>query len=91
MAKRNSRFGEWMERATLVVLRLVITAIGVVALQQGIWWEKSFNVRFGRFGIGPTLDWIILGVIFTVAGLIPWNRVSNWLEKRDAKKKRRHY
>jgi fucose 4-O-acetylase-like acetyltransferase len=88
MAKRNSRFGEWMGRATLVVLGLVITAIGVIALQQGIWWEKSLNARFGRFGIRPTLDWIVLGVIFTTAGFIPWNRISDWLEKRDANKRR---
>ncbi len=65
-------------------------ALGVLALQQGIWWEKSFNARLGRFGTRTTLDWIALGVIFIVAGLLPWNRISNWLEKRDAGKKRRH-
>ena len=90
MEKRNSKFGEWMARIAIVVPGLAITTIGVVALQQGIWWEKSFNARFGRFGIRPTLDWIVLGVILTVAGLLPWNRISRWLENRDAKKKRRH-
>ena len=80
-----------MVRPTLVVLGLAITAIGVVALQQGIWWEKSFNARFGRFGITPTLNWIVLGVISLALGLMPWNRISNWLEKRDAKEKRKPY
>jgi hypothetical protein len=90
MEKRNSRFGEWRVRAALVVPGLVSIALGVLALQQGIWWEKGFSERFGRFGTTPTLNWIVLGVIFTAIGLLPWNRISDWLEKRDAKK-RRHY
>ena len=77
-----------MVRATLVVPGLAMIALAVLALQQGIWWEKSFNARFGPFAMRPTLDWIALGAIFIVAGLLPWNRISNWLDKRDAGKKR---
>jgi hypothetical protein len=90
MEKRNSRFGEWIARAALVVPGFAMIALGVLALQQDISWEKRFSERFGRFEITPTLNWIVLGVIFSVIGFVPWNRISNWLDKRDAKKRRRY-
>ncbi|HEY1468422.1 MAG TPA: hypothetical protein VGF61_05220 [Candidatus Acidoferrum sp.] len=91
MEKKNSRFGDWIVRAALAVPGLAMIALGVLALQQGIWWEKVFSQRFGRFGIRPTLDLIVLGIIFTAIGLMPWNRISDWLQKRDAKKRPKHY
>ena len=89
MRKKSS--GGWVVRLALVVPGLALALLGLLSIRQGVAWHLSYSASAGRFGIRPTLDWIVFGVLMILAGVLPWQSISNWLEKRDAKKRRSHY
>jgi hypothetical protein len=80
-----------MVRLALVVPGLALAIFGLLSIRQGVAWHLSYSARAGRFGMRPTLDWVVFGVLMILAGVLPWQSISDWLDKRDAKKRRRHY
>jgi hypothetical protein len=65
-------------RALAVVGGLIAVLLGWCAQSQDIFWQTGRNARLGVETSTPTLSWIIFGILFILAGLIPWK----WLSRR---------
>jgi hypothetical protein len=62
----------WRLRLYLVVFGAVVAATGFAAIHMGYWWIARYNTRLGRPGFAPSLDFVFLGLIIVIIGLIPW-------------------
>jgi hypothetical protein len=53
----------------------LVAAMGFYGYVHGSRWFRGYNATTGTFGIGPTLGFVALGLVFVVIGLIPWERI----------------
>jgi hypothetical protein len=65
-------------RIIALICGSISLSLGWGAIFQGYWWHAGFNPKLGRVTTGPTLAWVVYGVILLVAGIFPWK----WLFKR---------
>ena len=79
---------EWPGRLGLVIFGVALLLFGYFEWRHGYFWHVSFNERFGRPSFVPALWLMALGSLFTLTGLMPWNRISEWLERRDASRRK---
>jgi len=83
MSPKYRSSSEWPSHLGLVVFGVVLLLFGYFEWRHGRFWHASFNERFGRPGFVPALWLMALGVLFTLIGLMPWGRISEWLDRRD--------
>jgi hypothetical protein len=87
-SKAPSQSKYWPLHVVLIAFGLATIFSGIVGLTDEHWWVASFNARLGRVGKAPTLGYIALGSIFLVIGVLPWKRISDWLEKRNLRNRK---
>ena len=82
---------DWILRVVLVILGLFFVIFGLFEFTHGYFWHVSFSERFGRVAFTPALGLTAFGAIILMIGILPWQRISNWLERRDSnRRKSRH-
>jgi hypothetical protein len=82
--QKSSQSGDWVVRLVPGIFGLYLMLVGFFEYKQGHFWHVSFSERFGRPTFTPSLQRIALGIIFLLVGILPWRRISNWLERRDS-------
>ena len=71
----------WRARVILIAVGGSLIFLGREIIQQGDLWVAGYNARFGRFGYGPSLDYVMFGIAFVLVGIIPWKPVFLLLER----------
>jgi H+/Cl- antiporter ClcA len=88
MTQRPSNSKEWPLKLFIAGVGIATAMFGVFEIKHGIFWHTSFNERFGRVGFTPALGFIALGLLFFLIGVLPWRQISDWLERRESRRKR---
>jgi len=55
--------------------------LGATGLRNGVGWIASFNAQLGRVVFSNPLDWLLMGALFVLMGIFPWNRIFERLNK----------
>ena len=73
---RSIRF--FYVRLAIVAFGLLVAAPGLYAWIHGNYWYKTFDPRFSRIGIGPTLMFVFFGFFIVLFGLFSngWEEIS---------------
>jgi vacuolar-type H+-ATPase subunit I/STV1 len=88
MKQKSSRAGDWRVQAVLAGFGLCLMLFGYFEYKHGYFWHVSFSERFARAAFTPALSLIAFGAFLFLLGILPWQRISDWLERRDAKRRK---
>jgi hypothetical protein len=89
MKPKPQRAGNWLVQLALLIPGVVLLLFGYFEWRHKYFWHVSFNERFGRPGFVPALWLMALGALFTLSGIVPWQRISDWLETRNTRHNRK--
>jgi hypothetical protein len=64
-------------RIIALICGSVSLSLGWGAISEGYWWHAGYNPKLGQVTTGPTLAWVVYGVILLVAGVLPWRWLLN--------------
>jgi hypothetical protein len=87
MQKKTQSLSDWPIKFGIVIFGSVIVLFGYLGHESGYAWFISRNPNAGRSTITTPWGIVALGMIFVLIGILPWKRISVWLEQRDARKK----
>jgi len=82
--QKSSRSNDWRVRAVLGIFGLCLMLFGLFEYKHGYFWHVSFSERFGRVDFTPALGLVAFGSILLLIGILPWQTISDWLERRDS-------
>jgi hypothetical protein len=79
-------------RLGIVSFGLLVAAPGLYAWIHGNYWYTVFDPRFGRFGTGATVMFVIFGFLIVLFGLFSngWQEISPDEQKRLDRKWRKN-
>jgi len=64
-------------RIIAIILGSILLGLGWTAHSEGNFWIAGYNAQIGKRTTGPTLAWVVYGVILLIAGIFPWKWLSN--------------
>jgi len=80
----QGRNKNWLLRIVLIMFGSIFVILGAAGLKNGVEWLPKFHPRTGTIGFDNSRHYIMLGVIFVLIGVVPWN----WLFQRFGNPKR---
>ena len=63
---------QWPARLTFILMGGFLIVVGLEAVHNGHFWIAHFSARLGRTVIGPSLDFVVFGLILVILGIVPW-------------------
>lgn len=81
----NAR-SSWIMRLFVVGIGLVLMLIGFGLYFQGIYWYRMKPLNTYYSGDRPTLGLGLFGLMFFLAGALPWDDLLRWWNKPDRRK-----
>lgn len=88
MGQKSSRSGELIVRVLLAGFGLGLMLFGFFEYKHGYFWHVSFSERYGRAAFTPALSLMAFGLLVLLIGILPWQKISDWIEKRDASRRK---
>lgn len=73
---------EWPWRLVLIIVGVGLILMGREMLHQGYLWVAGFDARFGRIAHRPSVDYIVIGLLTVLIGVLPWKPLFRLLERR---------